>query len=215
MNASCPAHPILLRHSNLYMYNHRRATSTCSEAYAGRKTRCRWNINSEGQEPITCIMIMYVVFCILPPESTILAKRTGRCLLPVVSGDIVYKHFFLKIRWFTITHAGSDSQLRILLLRLFHPHYCCYCLLFIPPSVIIISVFSSVVRYSSNHLFFEGVFNFTSRVQLFFSTFSLHFAKKLWLCLPHSFCNFNRPFPQSQSSGFNGWSSMRWIGFRG
>jgi len=69
---------------------------TCSEAYAGRQTRCRWNINSEGQEPITCIMIMYVVFCILPPVSTILAKKIGRCLLPVVAGDILYKLVFLR-----------------------------------------------------------------------------------------------------------------------
>lgn len=50
---------------------------TCSEAYAGRQKRCRWNINLEGQEPITCKMIMYVVFCIPPPGSTILAKRIG------------------------------------------------------------------------------------------------------------------------------------------
>jgi len=70
--------------------------STCSEAYAGRQTRYRWNINSEGQEPVTCKMILYVVFCMLPPGSTILAKRIGRCLLPIIPGDLLHKHLFLR-----------------------------------------------------------------------------------------------------------------------
>jgi hypothetical protein len=156
-------------------------------------------------------MITYVVVCILPAESTILAKRIGRCLLHVVPGDILHKHFFLRNSLIYNNTCNSVSQLIILLLRLFRPHYCCYCLLFIPPSVVItFSFFSPVIRYSSNHCFFEGVFKFTGRVQLVFCTFSLHLAKKQWLRLPHYFCNFNRSFPQLQSSSFNGRSSM-WV----
>jgi len=155
--------------------------STCSEAYAGRQKRCRWNINSEGQEPITCKIIMYVVFCILPPGSTILAKRIGRCLLPVVPGDILYKHFFLrnsliynntcKCRKSTSNSSipAGPPSLMLLLLAIHSTVCCCY-------------IFISLVCYTLQlkSLFLWGCL----QVHKSCSTSLLHLqpplAKKIW-----------------------------------
>jgi hypothetical protein len=97
-----------------------------------------------------------------------------------VPGNILYKHFILRISPIYRNTSRSACQLLILPLPLFHHHCCCYCLLFIPPSVVIIfSVFSSVICYRSNHCFFECVYKFTIRVQLVFPTLSPHLQKYL------------------------------------